>query len=353
MLKILLLADKFHANTLNFIDALEKTSMVDLEVLTFDINKAEKNSKFHLIMRLVAFVSIFYKIRLNIIKFKPDIILGYRTTSYGYIATRFYKQAKIVVAMQGVSDIFPFDNWASPIKKRLQYNTFKRASLIQAWGKTQQKNALLNGADPNKLFVMPRGINLNYFKFGDQFANVETMNWVVSRSLSIDYNHDLLIGSFSKFIKNNNRKHHLYIAGEGQLFSKLLLLVSELKISDYVTFLGRISNNELSELLSKSHIYVSLPVSEGVSASLLEAMACGCIPIVTDLPSNREWIENQQNGILTKIDNEDIVVENFEYLFDNLDTFIDARIQNREIVELLGNQKINTQAFIDEYLKLI
>ncbi len=353
MLKILLLADKFHANSLNFVEAFENTLLVDLEVLTFDLKKSEKESRFSHLRRVYAFVAIFFKIRITLSKFKPDIILGYRTTSYGFIATRFHRHAKIVVAMQGVSDIFPFNNWAAPIKKRIQNQTFRRASLIQAWGMTQQQNALLNGANPSKLLVMPRGINLDNFSFGNQFDHIETLNWIVSRSLSKEYNHEIIIRCFSKLIINRVGKHHLYLAGEGPLHGYLTQLVVDLNIHKHVTFLGRITNSELSKLLTISHIYVSLPVTEGVSASLLEAMACGCIPIVSDLPSNREWIAHKKNGILTKIKEEELVFQDFQFVIENLHVLTESRIKNREIVELRANQRTNTLAFIEEYKRLL
>ncbi|MFM8950426.1 MAG: glycosyltransferase, partial [Bacteroidota bacterium] len=34
------------------------------------------------------------------------------------------------------------------------------------------------------------------------------------------------------------------------------------------------------------------------SSSLMEAMACGCIPVITDLPSNRESVMHGVNGFL-------------------------------------------------------
>jgi len=45
-------------------------------------------------------------------------------------------------------------------------------------------------------------------------------------------------------------------------------------------------------------VYVSLVSIEGVSASLLEAMACGIFPIVPDIPANRLWIKDGVNGFL-------------------------------------------------------
>jgi glycosyltransferase involved in cell wall biosynthesis len=352
MLKILLLSDRFHANSINFIDALEKTKLVELEFLTFDFKQSEKTSRFYFLKRIFAFLFIFLRIRFKIHTFRPDLILGYRTTSYGFIATRFNRHAKIVIAMQGVSDIFPHSNWSAPWKRRLQQNAFRRASLIQAWGKTQQQYALMNGADPNKIFIKPRGIDLDCFEFGNQFRDVEIINWIVSRSLSKDYNHELLINSFAMFLNNCNGHHHLFIVGEGPLLVELIKLVRALSISDHVTFVGRVSNLELSKLLRKSHFYVSLPITEGVSASLLEAMACGCIPLVSDLPSNREWINHRKNGILTKIDSQSIIVEHFNFLYKNMDLFVKARIQNRQIVEKLGNQKLNTLSFVNQYKNL-
>jgi glycosyltransferase involved in cell wall biosynthesis len=39
-------------------------------------------------------------------------------------------------------------------------------------------------------------------------------------------------------------------------------------------------------------------VSDGTSVSLLEAMAAGCVPVLSDLPANREWVVDGLNGFL-------------------------------------------------------
>lgn len=64
-------------------------------------------------------------------------------------------------------------------------------------------------------------------------------------------------------------------------------------------FLGGVPDEALRECVRRAHIYVSMARSDGTSTSLLEAMACGAFPVVTDIPQNREWIDgNQGNGIL-------------------------------------------------------
>ncbi|MFN7726887.1 MAG: glycosyltransferase, partial [Rubrivivax sp.] len=44
--------------------------------------------------------------------------------------------------------------------------------------------------------------------------------------------------------------------------------------------------------------YISLPHSDSVAVSVLEAMAHGCIPILSDLPANRELVRDGDNGIV-------------------------------------------------------
>jgi L-malate glycosyltransferase len=67
-----------------------------------------------------------------------------------------------------------------------------------------------------------------------------------------------------------------------------------------VAFAGGVSDEELVTSLRSSRFYLSASRSDGASASLLEGMACGLFPIVTDIPANREWVTHGKNGLLFK-----------------------------------------------------
>jgi len=54
----------------------------------------------------------------------------------------------------------------------------------------------------------------------------------------------------------------------------------------------------MAGLLAEADIFVSTSLYDGTSVSLLEAMACGTFPIVTDIASNREWILDGETGSL-------------------------------------------------------
>jgi glycosyltransferase involved in cell wall biosynthesis len=55
---------------------------------------------------------------------------------------------------------------------------------------------------------------------------------------------------------------------------------------------------QLWRLLRRSRVFVSPSLHDGTPNSLLEAMACGCFPVVGDIESMREWIRQGVNGFL-------------------------------------------------------
>lgn len=113
------------------------------------------------------------------------------------------------------------------------------------------------------------------------------------------YRIDLIVQEFAAFSKKH-QEWRLCIAAEGEETPKLRALVSELGIENQVEFAGWLNQQENNRFYARAGIYVSLPKSDGTSVSLLEAMAAGCIPVVSDLASNREWIEDAVNGIIYK-----------------------------------------------------
>ena len=68
-----------------------------------------------------------------------------------------------------------------------------------------------------------------------------------------------------------------------------------------VEFTGDLGPAALHRLLRTATVAVSVPVSDGTSAALLEAMAVGVQPLVNDLPANRQWVD-ESVGVLVPRD---------------------------------------------------
>jgi glycosyltransferase involved in cell wall biosynthesis len=100
----------------------------------------------------------------------------------------------------------------------------------------------------------------------------------------------------------------------GPLLASSRQLADELlpcHVRSRVEFLGGVNDERMAEILRISHIYVSTSRSDGTSSSLLEALASGLFPVLSDIPQNREWINvsnGPKNGILVPLDEPDTLV---------------------------------------------
>jgi len=88
----------------------------------------------------------------------------------------------------------------------------------------------------------------------------------------------------------------LVVAHDGALRVPMEEKVRAMGLSDRVRFTGRLDAVSQSTLYGRARWYLSLPRSDSVSVSVLEAMAHGCIPLLSDLPANRELVTHGENG---------------------------------------------------------
>lgn len=90
----------------------------------------------------------------------------------------------------------------------------------------------------------------------------------------------------------------LEVAASGEQTPALQRLAAELGVADRVEFSGMLGAAALWRAYRRSAVFVSVPETDGTSVSLLEAMAAGCLPVLSDLPANREWVQTGRNGLL-------------------------------------------------------
>ena len=122
------------------------------------------------------------------------------------------------------------------------------------------------------------------------------------------------------------------IVGSGSLESELRNLTLKMGLSDIVNFLG--TRNDIPELLLSNDIYVMASESEGLSISLIEALASGMPIVATDAGSNSEIVDNGVNGII-------VPTKNPEALSDAIYSLIlDQELRQRFSIEAQSKAKI-------------
>ncbi len=344
--RILFLGETYRADAITWMNGLKEYG--DFEIVTWEL-QAQSNGISRL-KRLIELSKAFITIRKIVKKFNPDMVIAERTTSYGFLAA-LSGVTPIAIAQQGITDLWPENSPLYPFKKIIQNYAFKKADLIHAWGPIMAKHMKKSNVDMTKVMILPKGINLQFFEFQDS-SNSSIIKAIVTRSLLPEYKHDVILKAFA-MLKKKDILFELTIVGDGPLLNRLKELAQELNIENQVVFTGRINNNDLPKLLQESNLYISMPTTEGVSASLFEAMASGCFPIVTDLPGNRSWINHKENGVLVPSQNIQQLASEIEWAFKSSEVRQKAIFQNRKFVEENANYAMNMKKIANVYHELI
>jgi len=90
------------------------------------------------------------------------------------------------------------------------------------------------------------------------------------------------------FHQSHNPASRLVFIGEGHLRPKLIQEIKRLGLERQVALTGLIGRDEVYDRLAKADLFVSASRGEGLPVAVIEAMACGCPVILSDIPPHRE-----------------------------------------------------------------
>ena len=309
MKKYLIFADGKSPHTFKWINELKKYFIVYIVSFNGFNDDIKNNIENTYLINLATVVSIkggnagvlkhIFK-AVNIInKINPEYINAHYITSYGTVAAiaaslSQYK-GKLILSAWG-SDVL-----VTPNKNLCYYNLtkwlLKKADLVTS-------DSYFMSDEIKKIFSETR---IMTFPFGiDKLPEINgddknELYFFSNRALEPNYNIMLVLKIFNDLFQKNS-KRQLIIAHNGSEKAKIEKMVSEFNLRDNVQFVGFLTLEEQQSWYKKCKYYFSLPISDSTSVSLLEAMSFGCIPIVSDIPANKEWVEDHVNGIVYSLD---------------------------------------------------
>lgn len=339
------MGETYRADAKSWIKGIEKESGTRLE--TMEIKRSDTR-----ISRI--FNALFFFLEVLRTKFRKsyDLVLAERATSYGLFS--LFINAKVrIVAQQGITDAFPEEGFSGFYKRIIQRIVYQNVDLVHAWGHVMTYAMLYSGAAPHKILVLPKGINLNLYRFSDSSRNdFLPLSLIVTRSLYELYSHASILKSIA-ILKESGLKVNAVLVGEGPEKTNLIRLCKDLAIEDQVNFKGLIPNDQLPDLLGNSALYVAFPTTEGVSSSLFEAMAVGCFPIVSDLPANQAFLSQNDNGVLVPTGDVFKLAEAIRFAAENPQLVESAVSKNREYIETHVDFNKNMKTIYQRYLDLL
>ncbi|MFZ4785624.1 MAG: glycosyltransferase [Flavobacteriales bacterium] len=223
---------------------------------------------------------------------QPDIVHAHYASSYGMIARRaafhpFY------ISVWG-SDVFSFPRSGQLTKSILQKN-LNAADHIFSTSHVMSKET--QQYTNTAIDYTPFGVDTSRFIFSPK-TSTDTIHLGTMKSLETIYGIDLVIHAI-KWLSSQSvlPSFHLHIYGDGSKMSEYQALAASMDLNTFITFHGRIDPQLVPAAMQSFDILVNPSREESFGVAVVEAMASGAVPVVSNVGGLTEVVDHDINGI--------------------------------------------------------
>ncbi|GJQ35270.1 MAG: capsular polysaccharide biosynthesis protein [Anaerolineaceae bacterium] len=173
----------------------------------------------------------------------------------------------------------------------------RRTDFFTSDANVTRDKAAAYGMDPGKTVVIPWGVDLEHFRMKKAEGKLDQEGFVLfcNRAWEPRYGVDVLARAFVE-VARRREDIRLILLGGGSQGANIRKILQSGGVEEYVTFGGQISQTELPRWYHMADLYISPSHVDGSSVSLMEALACGLPCLVSDIPANKEWVVEDENG---------------------------------------------------------
>jgi glycosyltransferase involved in cell wall biosynthesis len=229
-----------------------------------------------------------------------DAVVAGPIPTIGFICTQVLSTPTIL--MSWASDLL-FDIHQSVEELSRAKNAIQDSAGIIVDSNTISNIAVDLGGDSANILICPWGIELGNFQPRLPRVPDGIFRILSLRSLEKIYDLETLIQSISILKKSGELFILVTIIGAGSEKESLLDLASTLGVTEQIDWLPPVPESAIAEVLHAHDLYVSTSRSDGTSISMLQALSTGQLVLVSDIPSNQEWVADNWNGWLFKVSN--------------------------------------------------
>lgn len=231
---------------------------------------------------------------------RPDVLHAHQVASAGWLAAAAGYHPLLVTAWG--SDLL-LGAARSPLQRQLARWVLGRADYVTCVSVQLVEAAQALGAPAGRVELTPWGVDTALFH-PDEAANARPPLVLSIRGIKPVYN-PLLIAQAIPAVLAARPDARFVIrtySVDPELLATFQELVAQGNAAGAVEYVGDLADDRaIADLYRQAAVVVSVPASDGAPQSVLEAMACGATPVVSDLPALRPWVRHEQEGLVTPV----------------------------------------------------
>lgn len=277
---------------------------------------------YHLDLKNIFDLDVILRFKKIVKEFQPDILVTYliHADLFGRILGRIFGIKKIICSVRvklvqaKYLPLLFLDALTSPLVTHYHFNSQAVADMYRKYFFLPREKATVipNGLELEKYAII---VDVNRKKQELGLPSDKIIIGCVAK-LRRQKGHKYLIAAFAEVLKKNPNAF-LLLVGDGDERKDIEKQIKNLSISEKSLLLG--DHKDIPEILQTIDIFVLPTLFEGMSNAIMEAMASSLPIITTDIPENRELIENKKTGILISVKNTTAIQKNISLLLKNED----------------------------------
>ena len=279
--------------------------------------------------------------------FRPDVVMATYLSSNGLAAALTWPGPLVVSAWGGdvlrQAGYLPAPEW---LLRPMMRFVCRRADQVHVVSDELADALVRFGVQRGPITCFPLGVSMSEFSMRDDRDPSTPLRVVCTRRHEEVYGNRVLIDALA-LLRDEGIEIHCTFVGGGPLLESLVERSRALNLESRVNFVGEVRQNDLPDFLRAADVYVSASSSDGTSSSLLEAMACGLFPIVSDITANRPWVQHGRNGLLFAVGDAASLADAIRVAATRRASFPDIVESNRKSVEREGNQAVNDARLVE------
>jgi glycosyltransferase involved in cell wall biosynthesis len=282
-------------------------------------------------------------------KIKPDLIHAGPIQTCAFIA--ILSGFRPILTMSWGFDLMD-DVHKNKWMERVTCFVLRRSTFFTSDAKVTRDMAVTYGMNPENTVVFPWGVDLEHFKPDTEHAPRNTFTLFCNRAWESRYGVDVLARAFVQ-VAEQNENVNLVLLGGGSLGGQLRQILQSGGMLERVIFGGQVSQTNLPDWYHRSDLYISPSHVDGSSVSLMEALACGLPCLVSDIPANKEWVVEDENGWLFRDGDANHLAEKILSAISQREKMPGIGASSRRVAEMRADWKKNSEALMNAYRSLI
>lgn len=227
--------------------------------------------------------------------------------------------------------------------------TLERSTFFTSDAQVTRNIAVDYGMNPEKTVVFPWGIDLRHYT-AKTWSPVTDNSFTLfcNRAWEPRYGVDVLARAFVR-VAASRPDVSLLLLGGGSQAARIRQILLSGGAHDRVHFGGQVSQKDLPRWYHMADLYISPSHVDGSSVSLMEALACGLPCLVSDIPANKEWVTDGENGWLFPDGDADALAARILQAIEKREALPGIGKAARTIAEQRANWQKNIQKLFKAY----